>query len=266
MVKKIKSQTGQAIILVVLMMVVALTVGLAVSTRTTTDISMSRKLEQSQRAFSAAEAGIEMALLSPGDSSSGEFGTAKYRYVIKDTGSTDFIFPGVNANCSGNVCEDDSFQFLLNDGDSSYGANKIKIAWGLDNNADVPAMEVAVLYQENGTYKLKRWTFDRQGRNGFSSIADNPTTIAGTKFKYSTDLEDLPAGAELIRGKVFYTKNNQVGFKSLDGATFPKQGKLIESTGTAEGTTRKIEVFSGSAILPGMFDQAIFSKDNLSAE
>ena len=56
------SETGQVVLILLLVMTVALAIGLSVVQRSLTDISSSTRVEQSSRAFSAAEAGIERAL------------------------------------------------------------------------------------------------------------------------------------------------------------------------------------------------------------
>ncbi|KKT82379.1 MAG: hypothetical protein UW79_C0007G0001, partial [Candidatus Yanofskybacteria bacterium GW2011_GWA2_44_9] len=57
-----KRGQGQVIIILLLVVVIALGVGLTVVGRSITEISTSTKTEDSTRAFSAAEAGIERAL------------------------------------------------------------------------------------------------------------------------------------------------------------------------------------------------------------
>ena len=49
------------LLVVVLTMIVALTVGLSLASRTITNMKISKQNEESQRAFQAAEAGIELA-------------------------------------------------------------------------------------------------------------------------------------------------------------------------------------------------------------
>ncbi len=56
------AQKGQVLLVVVLVMVIALTVGLGVASRSITSLRTATEEENSQRAFSAAEAGIEQAL------------------------------------------------------------------------------------------------------------------------------------------------------------------------------------------------------------
>ena len=57
-----KSELGQALIIILLVMAVGLTMGLAVVSRSVTDIRISQQEEESARAFSAAEAGIRQQL------------------------------------------------------------------------------------------------------------------------------------------------------------------------------------------------------------
>jgi hypothetical protein len=59
-------QAGQALLIVILVMVVALTIGLSVATRNVTNLRLTTEEQSSQRALSAAEAGIEQALKSSG--------------------------------------------------------------------------------------------------------------------------------------------------------------------------------------------------------
>ena len=56
------NERGQIILVLVLVITVALAIGISVVQRSLSDISTSTKVEESSRAFSAAEAGIERAL------------------------------------------------------------------------------------------------------------------------------------------------------------------------------------------------------------
>ncbi|MFH0863897.1 MAG: PilX N-terminal domain-containing pilus assembly protein, partial [Candidatus Gottesmanbacteria bacterium] len=62
MKNNIGKQNGQILLIVLLVMVVGLTMGLSLATRSATDVKISSQLEHSSRAFAAAEAGIEAAL------------------------------------------------------------------------------------------------------------------------------------------------------------------------------------------------------------
>lgn len=59
----VKYPHGQVLLITVLVLSIAVTIALSLIGRSVTDVSMSRNLEESARAFSAAEAGIEETLL-----------------------------------------------------------------------------------------------------------------------------------------------------------------------------------------------------------
>lgn len=59
----IKNQKGQVIIVMLLTTLVALSIGLIITQRSITDVTTSSQTEQASRAYSAAEAGIERALI-----------------------------------------------------------------------------------------------------------------------------------------------------------------------------------------------------------
>ena len=62
-------EKGQVILLLILVMTVALAIGLSIVQKSLVDVSTATKVEQSQRAFSAAEAGIEKTLKNDADCS-----------------------------------------------------------------------------------------------------------------------------------------------------------------------------------------------------
>lgn len=70
------NQKGQVVIIFLLVIVIALAVGLSIVGRTTTEIATSTKTEDSSKAFSAAEAGLERALQQTNLPSSGGINTS----------------------------------------------------------------------------------------------------------------------------------------------------------------------------------------------
>lgn len=95
-------ERGQMLLIVVLTMIVALTVGLSVVSRTITGLRISKQNEESQRAFQAAEAGIERAIQSGA------------------SGNTSFNFPANNSKYSTSVLSNltSGNNFLLNGGEA----------------------------------------------------------------------------------------------------------------------------------------------------
>ena len=88
-------QSGQAVLIIVLSMVVALTAVLSVIASSTSDIKISSNEASSQRAFSAAESGIEKALVTNANIPSTSIDGATYNTSIATLaqGTSSFNFP-----------------------------------------------------------------------------------------------------------------------------------------------------------------------------
>ena len=86
------SQSGQIVLISLLVLTIATTVGLSLLSRTTTDVALTAELEESSRAFSAAEAGIEQ-ILKTGVATGAQVLTSGVTY---DASVTD-IRPGIGA-------------------------------------------------------------------------------------------------------------------------------------------------------------------------
>src|SRR5947199_3062644 len=82
---------GQMLLIVVLLMVVVLTVGLSAATRTITNIRVSNEEEDSERAFSAAEAGLEQALGRSSGVSGTLDNTSTYQTTVAQLSGTQFV-------------------------------------------------------------------------------------------------------------------------------------------------------------------------------
>ena len=91
---KFRNQKGQAVLVVLLSLSVVLIVVMFVVSRSVTDISLSTKEEDSLRAFSAAEAGVERALVI-GTDQGGDFGDASFNAAVTSfaTGSNSVVYP-----------------------------------------------------------------------------------------------------------------------------------------------------------------------------
>src|SRR3989304_10327197 len=76
--RKKKYSSGQALLIILLTLTVVLTVVLSVVSRSVTDISVTTYQEDAQRAFDAAEAGIERALLTGSSQTSTPIGDATF--------------------------------------------------------------------------------------------------------------------------------------------------------------------------------------------
>lgn len=227
----LSDQRGQAVLIVVLIMVVALTAGLSVASRAITNLRISTDEENSQRAFSAAEAGVEAAvkkcavapcqvndveLAAPGGTQ-----VSSYSYNTTFLSGTEFLVNGGNA-----IEKDDGVDVWLIDHNAdnslsfdsgwhassipSTGSRFITVYWGSGSVSctgsgkdGVAALEVIVLSGDQTSPVVTRYAVDpcqdRRGANSFSASDSNPPSpyTVGNKdflYKYTIILDNASKG------------------------------------------------------------------------
>lgn len=292
--KKITQQKGQIIIIILLILVVVLTVGLSIATRTVTDIKISQQTELSQRAFNAAEAGIESVL--SGQAATGVYvpiGTganpSSYNVSVQTVGGSNaaFVFP--NAVLKDNTQQiwfighkaDNTFDF---EDPNNFNDNLLWIYWGnpgqpVNNTSDspiTPALEVSIIYKDATGFKIAKGVYDPSTRTASNNFIDGIDTAGGytssqIQFRKQIDLEQEPykmtgidTGATTLyalRMRLLYNDTAQLlGAQPGEStATFPVQGKLISSTGNAGDVYRKVEVYESYPVMPPIFDYVLFN-------
>ena len=201
--KEVSGQKGQTLLIVVLIMVVALTVGLSVVSRTITNLRTSTEQASSQKALSAAEAGVEKALINnlSNTTITGSFaanGNTAYSTTINSvSGTLPFLINGGNI-----VSKDDGVYIWL----SPYESNPanlwqspwtgiLTIDWGLSTDAcnsnpslnTLAALEIAVISGTRANPTVTRYAVDPCSRNNnFTSVSPNPSTIGSETLNYRT--------------------------------------------------------------------------------
>lgn len=284
------TQKGQLIVTLILVMAVALAIGLSVIQKSLVDISTSTKVEQSSRAFSAAEAGIEKALKDGGLAvnfiETGSSATVE--------GTTDWIPLAAAANSQQAPLEypllskEEVAQVWLADPDSTsnppaefYKRSVLDIYWG-NSSEDKAALEVTLIYYDTTTtfYKYRKWYLDqnigRSPENGFQKITTcnggySPGGSTNTyQCKFTLGDSDpagvLPSGLMLLRARLLYNTNSQPfavqppsSENSFADRSLPAQAKSFTSIGKSGETQRKVKLFQLKKVVPPYFDYAIFS-------
>lgn len=284
------TQSGQALLIILLVLAVALTVVLSVISRSVTDIAVTTKEREAARAFSAAEAGVEEALI--GGSLSGSFaGGGSYTVVVGGLaeGGTEFPAPGKVA--AGDaipiwfVSHADDGSLTCADGKCFTGSS-MRVCWGESGtsagDAQTPALEVVIIYTATAgnyeTTRVARAAFDpnsgRRASNQFAAPDAGTCSIGDQDYAFSktinfTDL-GVPSsvyntqnGLQTARLRLLYNTQKPHPVGASVGTPLPAQGTRIESTGIAGAATRKIEVFQLYSDLPPIFDFALFTLGDL---
>jgi type II secretory pathway pseudopilin PulG len=247
-------QTGQTLLIVIMLLATALTVVLSLSFKSTTDTQIAKLEEESQKALAASEAAIEKTI-----------GTGVGNYVFSDIGVT---FPGINSTASTieikNFPESDigfvtpllqpneQYTFYLTDYNptthtlgTSYWSDDLRIYF--KSSSDTPAIELTFIKSDNtvtkslldpttlilGTGRLNTTTGSSIKGVSFSYRTTNPISISNTKL--------------LIVRSLF--KGTRIGF--VGSANLPTQGiSRIPNTILNTGASKKINFFQSYPQFP----------------
>ncbi|TSC87430.1 MAG: Uncharacterized protein G01um10147_607 [Microgenomates group bacterium Gr01-1014_7] len=293
-------QKGQIILILIMVMTVALGIGLSIVQKSLVDISTASKVEQSSRAFSAAEAGVEKALQENTNCQNCKDFTDNSSSIKEITG-TDLIPPAATA---GNrqvalefppLAKEDVVQVWLADYTSSsnppqtyYNQNRLDVYWGATGIIDPdnkPAIEIKVIYFD-GSYQVKPFYLDsnssRVASNGFTNASGDCTsptitTTSGSnrQFFCRSSLSGLTLPLMLIRVRLLYSSISQplavqagvtCPTEPCAAYSLPAQAKEIISTGVSGETQRKVKVFLLNKVVPPFFDYAIFSAGEINKQ
>lgn len=255
------NQKGQALLIVVLVMVVALTVGLSIASKTITSLRTSTEEANSQKALAAAEAGIEQSLKT-NQIASGTFTDtqASYQTSVTPVLGTSFLVNGGNP-----IIADNGADLWLSDY-SSEPANlyqnpwtgTLTVNWGTSTDAcSNAALEIVIISGSKQSPASNRYALDpcagRASGNRFTQVALTRTTVLGKDFFYQTQINVSSGLIGRIIPIYFNTSIAIVGNRAL-----PSQGTTITSTGCvpscATGSVqRKVNVFQGYPEIPSEY-------------
>ncbi|MCR4305669.1 MAG: pilus assembly PilX N-terminal domain-containing protein, partial [Candidatus Daviesbacteria bacterium] len=254
-----RNQKGQTVLILILVMTVALAIGISVIQRSLSDLSASSKVEQSSRAYSAAEAGIEKAILTNQNINIPvELGNnAKITEVTTD------LLPDDNQALEyPPLAKEELAQVWLANPETLakyYDQQEIDIYWGDPDvaDSDTPAIEVTIIYETSaGEYQSKRYFLDRLAntrKNDFDSSVSCPSDAIQTSLsptasktflcKENIDVSPttLPNLSQLIllRARLLYNNTSQAFAVKPTAGSLPKQARLYTSTGESGNTQRK---------------------------
>lgn len=281
-----KKRSGQILILVLLVVVVALAIGLSVASRNLTNLRTSTQTEQSQRAFTAAEGGVED-ILSRGQTEIANL-AASGNPVTVNVGD-------IQANVS--VKSFDVYEAIVEEGTvaqvnlDGYSGN-ITLEWILQADAtendisgdpafNMASVEVSFVCQSAsclaavpsgctaggaiGSYSQMRCAYQAEaisGQEGFVSCTANPP---GDKYLCRAPTFTVSGGdsAKVMRIRPFWRKAT---VRVSGSPALPVQAYDVVSTATTSdlGITRRVQV-TRTALpqLPASFDYVLFSESGI---
>lgn len=288
------NKSGQALLIILLAMATLTTVVMSIVSRSISEVEITNREEESLRAFSAAEAGIEQALVTAAVGTSVSDNLEVPTTQSNQTGISEY-----NADVSSFPAALNSFTYpvemlsgesvtiwlVSRDGNTifdcssqpCYSGSSIQLCWGEDGiaatNPQAPAVIVSFAFEDSGgDLAMTQLAYDpnssRRSSNQFSSASTSPAcTIDGVTYSFQTTMDlnalGLPVGTpgrvKYMRVKSLYNTSTaqRIGVSSANN--FPPQGKLVTSVGKSGNSTRKIEAYLLNPTIPSLFESAIYS-------
>ncbi len=271
--KKYNNQTGQALLIIVMLLATVMTIIIAVSHRAVTQTQLTKVQEESVRTLAAADSAIELGLKSTSTGNIQTFREAglttlqgidldESKIIISTNLSNQFVSPLIP--------KDQQYTFYLADypgfSQNNFSGN-IKLfmgseGGGLCSTRDTPALEVTLIYDTNET---KKWLVEPCSSSSYISGNSKITpttqsqTILGTTFAYRTADNDIQVGqstlyqnAKILIVRPLYAAT-KVGFTTT-ASSFSPQGKTIQSEArTYSGVTKVVQVFQSYPQFPADF-------------
>lgn len=276
-------KSGQILILVLLVVVVALAVGLSVASRNLTNLRTSTQTEQSQRAFSAAEGGVEDVLSRlttiVAGSGAGCSGAGANQTCTVDVDPSQNIRATVNISAATNNYQNrvdlgSVAQVDVSNNGSATG-NAVLVEWSDSTKSDeslAASVEITIVSENAGVYSQTRYYYNAGGvpatgsetpANAGDILSANSGCTASSPFTKCAQFS-LPAYAEIVRIKPFWN-NTTVRVSGVSSYAIPDQQYKIESVASTDtGVTRRVEVNRTKyQQVPAAFDYVLYSESSI---
>jgi len=265
--QKNNSQSGQVAIVILLIMVVLLTVGLSLASRTTQDLFLSQQESESARVFNAAEVGVDEAL------------SQDFDYIAKNGANpiTPTTVQDVTVNTT--INPNDELETQIVEGAAvhvdlgGYGGTTMNVDWSRDSitNCDEQAsLLISVYYQDGVDTKVVHEAIgpDRTAA-GCTDYDDEFTTVSTSQapYKFSTDIAmpATPLEPLFARVRAIY---NDTSVRISGTAGFPTQFFIIRSEANTDvgEESRTVEVGRTLSGAPSFMDYSLYSGANIDIE
>ncbi len=253
-------QAGQTLLIVVLIMVISLTVGLSIASKTITNLRTTTEEADSAKALSAAETGVQQQLKSSTSidvERSVQTGTT-FKASLTSVSGTSFLVNGGNV-----IPQDEGADVWLiahnPGGDLNFispWTGTLTIYWGDSsvgcNNA---ALEVIIITGTSpNDAKTTRYGYDpclvRTSSNNLTFVSSSLVSSSEKNFYHTANISGITNGL-LVRIIPLYA--NTVLAVAGSPNALPQQGSIITSSGKSGNVERKISVVANYSSLPSQF-------------
>lgn len=270
-----QKESGQALLITILVLTIATTVALSLIGRGTVDQTISTQIEESNRAFNAAEAGIEESLQSGAGSGGQKILSPGVNYqvtradIAASTGT--YVLP---QKSTVGITETVWLSAHTTTGDidytpnSWYSGNTINVCWSMEAPGNRPALVIAILYQDAGGVYVKRVAVDRDSatHNNQFQADDGISNGCGLTNYFQKTISLTTMGIDVSKQRLALRirpeyADTQIAIQTQSGIALPKQGNRFESTGTTDsGVSRKVVVNQLYRAPSSIFDYVLYDQ------
>lgn len=255
-----RNRSGQILLITAMLLATVMTIVLSVSFKSVTDTQVTKLEEEAQKALTAAESAIDVALkensadsaitsvtLGSGSLTSitGFEGTAIIESLISNTFRTSV------------VAKDSSYTFYLGNYDPQTKVitpvsdpNSLTLCF--ESGSPNPAIEINLVK----TSGVKKYVVDPTSPSRITSASSASSCAPDTaNYSYSTEISgtDIGADAQFLLVRVLYNSTRLFFSRSTD---LPLQGRTITSqatSSTATGVSKKVVLFQSYPQIPADF-------------
>ncbi len=256
------SQRGQTVVAITFLMLIALGIGVTISTSFFKNLRMVANIDSAGRALGVAEAAAERLLLESQQTLQDyiTYGNCGANCTLQITGDD-----GVDATATvvlsyvGNSTE--NYQIALKKTETTEvnltgypNGQNVSVCWN-SLTGDLPAVTVLFFYGTSGSYSTDNYAYNSIGStysNGFSTASSN----YGYTNCFTVTGKTNPVA---LRIKPLYADVTAFVVPTA-GATIPMQGILITSTGVFGDALKTIKVTKSFSHSPTLFDYVLYQK------
>lgn len=242
------NSAGQILLISLLVLVVAMTIGLSLAARTINNLRVTTAQDSSQRAFAAAEAGLERALTQISSTTiTGNLNNdSNYITTVNTRSANEF-----QINSGDFLIKNDTADIWLSayPDYSSPWTGTLNIYWGSssdvcvgtpESNNTMSALEIVIISGTRASPVINHYAFDpcgsRRTNNRFSSSSSGGT-VSGRNYAFRAAIN---VSSGLLARIIPLYAGTYVGIR---GTNLPPQGIEVSSIGMSGGTQRKLTSF-----------------------
>jgi len=246
------NESGQVLLITIMLLATALTVVLSVSFRSTTETQVTKLEEESQKTLAAAEAGIEAALKQTetvpiGAGLSSDLGSFSGSATCTTTNDKSYFISPL-------LQKDEQYTFYLANYPgltSGFWSGNLNLYF--KSESDTPAVELTFITTTGVShYLLDPSTLILADAGTKTGVDSGSFSLGGTGFGYKTSSSFSVSNTKLIIARVLSTAT-KIG---IDGGVdaLKSQGKTCDSQASSNtGVTKKVVLFQSYPQIPAEF-------------